>query len=115
MTTLRSYLAIVLSLALVLTGGAMVQARMVNPATGLMVLCSGSGPIVMLVDAQGQPTSAPHLCPDCTLVVAALLTEQPVAAELVLGGSTLLSVATRTEAPTQHILRKNARAPPLII
>lgn len=43
----------------------MAVARGANDATGKMVLCTGSGEKVVYMDAQGNPTSAPHLCPDC--------------------------------------------------
>ena len=77
MNKLRSYLAVMLSLMLVQTGSAMAQARMMNPATGEMVLCTGNGPVAVPVDAQGQPTGKSHVCPDCALAVVAVLIEQP--------------------------------------
>lgn len=45
----------------------MAAARGANDATGQMVLCTGTGPVVVYMDESGVPTQAPHFCPDCTL------------------------------------------------
>ncbi|MCE8008002.1 hypothetical protein [Aestuariivita sp.] len=63
----RPLLCAVLAFCLVITGQVVAQAKAAAPATGQMVLCVGAGSIVVFTDAEGKPTSAPHLCPDCTL------------------------------------------------
>ena len=68
--TLRSLSALVLALMLALTGQSMAVARGASAAMGQMVLCTGAGPVAIYVDAQGKPTSAPHICPDSALNVA---------------------------------------------
>lgn len=60
-------IAIFLTLVLAVTGQSMAVARGASAATGQMVLCTGSGPLAIYVDAQGNLTSAPHICPDCAL------------------------------------------------
>ena len=52
----------------VITGMAHGQA----PATGHMVLCSGSMTVTVYVDADGRPVHAPHICPDCVLAADGL-------------------------------------------
>ena len=44
----------------------MAFARTQAPADGQIVRCAGHGAVVVFVDEEGQPTSAPQLCPDCT-------------------------------------------------
>lgn len=75
-----------LALMLALTSQSMAVARGASAAVGQMVLCTGSGPLAIYVDAQGQPTEAPHICPDSALNVLFDLAElscqsprQPVA------------------------------------
>lgn len=64
---LRIYLALFLSLVVTLTGHASASVQGGRDAAGQMVICSASGPMVVYVDDQGQPTQAPHYCPDCVM------------------------------------------------
>ncbi|CUH47296.1 hypothetical protein [Ruegeria atlantica] len=64
---LNKVLPFVLSLLVVLTGQGIAASRGVDRAVGHMVLCTGSGPVVVYMDAEGQPTKAPHFCPDYAL------------------------------------------------
>ncbi len=66
---LRSLIPLALALVLALTSQSMAVARGASAATGHMVLCTGTGPVAVYTDAQGQPTSAPHICPDSALNV----------------------------------------------
>lgn len=65
--TRRTYIALLLSLMLALTGQSMAVARGAAAATGQMVLCTGAGVMAVYIDAEGNPTSAPHICPDASL------------------------------------------------
>jgi hypothetical protein len=65
MALLRTYLAAILSAALVLAAFGGASARMMRSATGQMVICTGTGPAVIYVDDAGQPAKPPHPCPDC--------------------------------------------------
>lgn len=66
---LRTLIALLLALMLALTSQSMAVARGAAAATGQMVLCTGAGPVAIYTDAQGQPTQAPHICPDAALNV----------------------------------------------
>jgi hypothetical protein len=73
----RTYLALSLALMLALTGQSMAVARGATDAAGQMVLCTGTGPVTIFVDENGEPTSAPHICPDCALhLLAAVVIDQ---------------------------------------
>ncbi len=62
---LRSYLTLFLVLAVTLTAHSAGALQGMRDATGQIVICSGSGPLVIYVDSNGQPARAPHDCPDC--------------------------------------------------
>jgi len=67
--TLRTHLALSLSLLLVLTSQTMATARGSPTPVGQAILCTGSGPVAILVDAEGQPTGQTHICPDCAFSI----------------------------------------------
>ena len=80
---LNKILPYVLSLLIVLMGQGLAESRGMDRAVGQMVLCTGSGPVVVFMDSNGQPTQPPHFCPDYALALlgAVSLAEQslPVA------------------------------------
>ncbi|KIC43352.1 hypothetical protein RA27_08770 [Ruegeria sp. ANG-R] len=63
----RSLLPFALSLLVAFTGLGIAESRGIDRAVGQMVLCTGSGPVVVYMDEDGQPTRAPHYCPDYAL------------------------------------------------
>ncbi|MFK7837719.1 MAG: hypothetical protein AB8B60_16040 [Sulfitobacter sp.] len=67
---MRVVFSLTLALMLALTSQAMAVARGSSAATGQMVLCIGDEAVAVFVDAEGQPTRAPHLCPDCVVNLA---------------------------------------------
>lgn len=66
---IRLITCLALALVLALTSQSMAVARGSAAATGQIVLCTGAGPVAIYVDAEGQPTHAPHICPDSALNV----------------------------------------------
>ncbi|MTJ04803.1 MAG: hypothetical protein FH759_08955 [Sediminimonas qiaohouensis] len=69
--------AIALALLLVLTGQSMALMRTAPDPAGQMVLCTGTGPITVLTDENGQPVGAPHICPDCAMSLFAAVPAAP--------------------------------------
>lgn len=65
---LALFLASILSLTSVTVGAARGQS---DPADAI-VICSSHGIVTIYVDANGEPVPAPHICPDCVLLVAAM-------------------------------------------
>lgn len=66
-----------LCLLLALTGQSLAVARGAAQPVGEIVLCTGTGPVSVAVDAEGQPVATPHLCPDCLPGFAAVLDAPP--------------------------------------
>lgn len=66
---LRPLAAIALALVLVLTAQSMAVARGAPGIAGTVTLCTGTGPVTLLTDAEGQPLGPSHICPDCTLTL----------------------------------------------
>jgi len=64
---LRRAFGLILALMLALTGQGLAVARTAPDAAGHIVLCTGAGPVMVYVDAEGKPTRAPHYCPDGAL------------------------------------------------
>ncbi|MDJ0629376.1 MAG: hypothetical protein QNJ44_14045 [Rhodobacter sp.] len=114
MARLTPFLGICLALIVALTSGAMAVARGQNAAAGSIVICAGTGPVSVRIDADGRPVGPAHICPDCALHLmdaaappvsevvapanrpAALAPDAPVTA-----------AASRTDTP-------RARAPPSV-
>ncbi len=67
----RIHFALALALLLVVTGQALAMARGTAGAGGQIVLCAGTGPVIVYLDEDGQPTRPPHFCPDFALHVIA--------------------------------------------
>ncbi|MBS0124610.1 hypothetical protein [Thetidibacter halocola] len=111
----RGYLALFLALALTLTGHQAAFARGSLPAVGEAVICIGQTVVTVRVDANGQPVTATHLCPDiaATLFVAeagGFAATAPVAAWVPLDPPLIpvLSAALADVAP-------QARGPPRVV
>lgn len=111
----RIILSMILSCLVILTGQGVAVSRGVDRAAGQMVLCTGHGPVVVYVDDEGQPTSAPHFCPDYALaLLGAVLAEQPDLPHSPGGADheVLLRAEGLIAAP---LPRRPARAPPAIV
>jgi len=68
--SLRLVPALLLSLLLVLTGQGAAVARGAPLPAGMAELCTGSGPVMVAVDAQGRPVGPQVLCPDLAAMLA---------------------------------------------
>ncbi len=111
-SNMRKYLAITLSVMLVFTSHSMAVARGMPGPDGQMVICTGQGPVMISVDAQGNPVGPSHICPDAalSLLQAALVTPDmmacaPQSYRQVSFLQTALAASTRAAAP-------QARGPP---
>ena len=109
----RHILSLVLSLLVVLTGQAAAVAHGAPGPAGRMELCTGSGPVMVYVDADGQPVGDPVYCPEFALsLILALdlpdVTAGPVALKVVPQGY----VVPVAGAARQALIERVARGPP---
>ena len=58
---------------IVLTAQSAALARTMPDASGQMVICTGTGPMVVLFDENGDPLETPQICPDCVMSLLAAL------------------------------------------
>ena len=78
-------LSLLMVLVLALTGHSMAAARAMSSLAGYNELCTGTGPLMVAVDENGEPVGPPHICPDFALhgfdlgVHVASLPEAPTA------------------------------------
>jgi hypothetical protein len=89
----RAISALILSLILALTSHSAAVARSGPAAVGQMVICTGFGDEILYTDADGQPTSVPHLCPDCVINLDASVVSFWTPA-VIMVGATQLQAAT---------------------
>lgn len=115
MKTTRAYLSALLVAVLVLTGQAMAEARAMAAPTGEMVLCTGTGPLSVLVDAEGRPTGPAHICPDCALALFADITPPVSTPEPVLRAVALSGFGALARLVAQRSVAASARGPPAFI
>ena len=106
---------LIIGLLLVLTSQSMAAARGATDPTGKMVICTGTGPIVVYVDDSGTPVGPPQYCPDCALVLADPVGEfatvaRPAEVELRLSPLAMIERCALTAEA-----RPNARAPPVLM
>lgn len=108
----RPLIAVVLALLLVLTAQAMAVAR---GMPGAVVLCTGTGPVTVLTDAEGQPVGPAHICPDCTLsLIVALAQAGPVTAHP-MGRAVAVALPAVARLAAREIQPFSARDPPAVV
>ncbi|SHJ31826.1 hypothetical protein SAMN05444000_10755 [Shimia gijangensis] len=115
MTWLRNQIVILLVAVLVLTGHSMAIARVMPTASGFMELCTGTGPVMTPMDAEGNPTGPSHICPEFSLSLMDAVAPVPVLA-------VPLQVRGRKAEPTYEasfqlirVVEASARAPPALV
>jgi hypothetical protein len=72
MNIARGFFAICLSVLLIVAGQGTAFARAHAPSERQVILCTGHGAIVIHVDSEGHPTTAPELCADCAQALLGL-------------------------------------------
>ena len=113
--TLRSLIALSLALMLALTSQVMAVTRVSTDATGKVVLCVGDQVVSVYVDDQGQPTTAPHICPDCALSEG-YLPKSPVAVQPQdVSLADLPRTFRRQTIAARKSVRPPSRAPPSLV
>lgn len=102
-----------LSLILVLTAPALALSRTAPNAAGTMVICTGSGPLSIVVDSDGQPIDHIHICPECAFAALSAvlpdLVQQPVYMPRVLAAGIFMAAV---QSGAARVPAACARAPP---
>ncbi|WP_299689432.1 hypothetical protein [uncultured Tateyamaria sp.] len=109
----RSMLPLILSLAMLFTSIGVASARGAAPAVDQVVICSGHGVSVLFLDADGAPTQAPQLCPDC---VVHLVGPFPGGMDIALGSAPRqmsLQARVTSQNVRPHRSPTSPRAPPV--
>ena len=110
---IRLLTSLTLALVMALSSQSMAVARGAAPATGQMVLCVGAGTVMVYTDADGRPTSAPHICPDATLNVLLNLAVPDVVAPVTLTGFNVAHAAGLRFVVPLPRLAPPSRGPPV--
>jgi hypothetical protein len=107
--------AIALALLLVLTAQSMAVARGMPGAAGSIVLCTGSGPVTILTDADGQPVGPSHVCPDCTLSLIVAVAQAAPSVAHPMGRAEAVVLPLPRVALPQQVNPFSARDPPAVV
>ncbi len=107
-------LGAILALVLILTGQSMAVMRMMPGPTGEMVLCTGTGPITVLTDENGQPVGPPHICPDCAMSMMAAHWDTPTQPLRPMARHVPLRPGTMALPRTAAAPSAQARGPPVL-
>ena len=112
---MRILSSLLLALVLALTSQSMAVARGAAPAAGKVVLCSGGGFVAVYLDAEGEPTSAPHICPDAALNFTADHSATGAQAPWHLVTGSAPAAMQATQPPLAPRRAAHPRAPPLTV
>ena len=114
MMSLRAVLVLFLVSALSLTGQTMAAAKGANDPAGRLIICQGMAVTLIYVDAEGQPTEAPHFCPECLAAWLTAIEHDETPTWINLRAPALRVTAQSVSKPELQPARAYApRAPPL--
>lgn len=82
---------------------------------GAIVLCTGTGPVAVAVDRNGQPVERPHVCPDCVFTAMAGLAAPLSLTEWQVQPRKMHVVDVARNAASAQPVRPKARGPPQIL
>lgn len=109
---LRTFFGLFLAFVLSVTAQSMAIARTSASPTGDMILCTGTGPVTIQVDAEGNPTGPAHICPDCAISIFQMDFFVPGAVPETVWTAGVFSADHGTDQPFAIETRATARAPP---
>ncbi|RLK11358.1 hypothetical protein [Ruegeria conchae] len=111
----RQILPYALSLLVLVTGQGLAASRGIDRAVGQMVLCTGTGPVVVYMDDEGQPTRAPHYCPDYALSLLGAVHDARAALPLAPSRALPAPPLRSADLISAPLPRHPARAPPISV
>lgn len=108
-------LGALLVVVIALTAQSAAVARTMPDASGQMVICTGTGPVMVYFDESGEPIAPPHICPDYALsLIIALDVSDLVPAASGAWQSQKHGFALHT-GPILRLGTPRARGPPVLI
>lgn len=110
--TPRGLISLCLALMLALTSQVMAVTRVSADATGQVVLCVSAEIVTVYVDEEGQPTAAPHLCPDCALNEGFVPEAPRLTAPQEVATAFLLADVAKAVVRAERSPKPHTRAPP---
>jgi len=115
MTALRTITTLALCLFLAATSVTLAVARGAPGPVGVMVICTSEGMSRVTVDADGQPTAPPHVCPDCLLALHATAPRDPLPAprDACVSARTPFADARHATTPARPAMLARAPPPPV--
>ena len=111
----RMWLAVMLSVVLVVTTHSMAVARAMPTATGTMTLCIGTGPVMVPMDSEGNPTGPAHICPEFSLSLMDAVAVPDTSAVPAIRKPLRNAVPEMTVPVRLAAVRPSARAPPVFV
>lgn len=115
MTVIARFTSVLLVALVLMTAQSAAVARTMPDATGQMTLCTGTGPTMVYMDAQGNPTGPPHICPEYALSLILAL-DTPVANVTATGRWISLVVPEPVHTLAMHKrTTARARGPPRLV
>ncbi len=115
MHLLRISLGLFLALTVALTAHSAAARQGERGAAGQMVICTGTGPVTIYVDSEGQPAKPPHNCPDCVMHVLDAVAQPARLVLRVEACGTVTGVQQAALASVQNTPQATARAPPAAV
>ncbi len=109
---LRDILGLLLAALVAITALHVGAARGQAQAVGSIVLCTGTGPVVVTVDADGQPTGHVATCPDCVMSILAGLDAPPAFLRHAVPVRRLAFGRVRVRGRSNAVRCSQARGPP---
>lgn len=109
--TTRPFAFLALALMLALTGQLHAVAR-AGGANGGSVICTGRGALTVVLDADGKPTGAVKLCPDCICHALAAVLPQSGDWRRPLTAARLAVAPARDPRAARPLPEPQARDPP---
>lgn len=111
----QDILGLALVFLLAMTGQGMAVARGAGGPSGSLELCTGTGPVMVYVDENGEPTGPPFICPDWALTVLAHVATPDVMTDRPGGWRRLALVPDDAAVGDRFRPRRSARAPPAAV
>lgn len=112
---LRNITVLGLALLIGFTSIQFAAARGQSPAVGMMEICTGTGPVHILVDENGEPTGGVMLCPDYALAFFADVWGALPQAIWDAQWQAILVSQGAIRLITNDVLLAQARGPPILV